>query len=342
MILALSLLITTVHAHADCSAFRPIEEALACTPTATSKTAEWSEFLQYRYEAARRSSDEIYRTYRAGQWNPDNFSSCALQQQDLDNLKIAIPVRFFELSLAELSRSRDPSIQAFVKEVTVRSTGNNILPFRLVGHIRQDDSAQGLAGFHRGHQSIFMNFDQIPARDWLIIYTHELFHALDSKLIEGMQAYGDPQVNEKIHDLIASGKALKELSPDERGVVKNWLIGGLNRGYLAEARAWSLTLQFYTTLKKEKLQVVIPWLEDILKERRAGESDFMLMLRYLDKRFIDPTENIFAKPLIQESLAKVRERIRDGGIQVDLGSLRAYAVERQEPLRATLKNLPKR
>lgn len=74
---------------------------------------------------------------------------------------------------------------------------------------------------------------------------------------------------------------------------RNWLLAGLDRGLLAEYRAWTATFQIYLQGKEEGLWSSRPWLEIILNEWDRKESLEKFTFHYLDQNSMDPQDGFF-------------------------------------------------
>ncbi len=313
----------------NCDFTQELQSLSENLPGPDSPRAEWARHSQLRYQAAQRAADSVFAAYRSGKWTEGSLVACPLPPSESRALELALPVRFFEQTLLGLEGSNSPAVRAFTHEVRRRSEGENILAYRLVGHLPGETNPTDRAGgYHRGHQSIFMDFERIEPTQWTTIFVHELLHALDTDLLEGMRTFGDPDLRSQVERIAKASTSYDDLSSADRAILEEWILAGLDRGYLAEARAWAATLSLYEKLKDEDLQNPIVWLEAIRKQRLGlagnSETNFQLFLRYLDQRFTDPREGIFSTPLLQAAVAETRARLRSGEIPVRLGILSAY------------------
>ncbi len=239
---------------------------------------------------------------------PDGNSFYAAQQQV-----------FFEKTVDDLSRGRHRKLILFTG--AVKNLSNTF--FRLLSHSSGEESLPNRpGGFHRGRRSLFMDFDMISSKEWTVIFSHEIAHALDQQLTKSVQLYRDPHVVKSIVT-ISQLSGDTELSSQQRTDLRAWLTAGLDRGFLGEYRAWLVTLSIYYAGREENLWPRINWLEQIAPQSESSQMRETLF-RYLDSRFQDPEDGLFAKSIIKSELTKLRLDLRSNPASVDIGNLAEY------------------
>ena len=102
-----------------------------------------------------------------------------------------------------------------------------------------------------------------------------------------------------------------DLTEAERGELNRWLLFGMDRGLLAEYRAWAATFKIYQEGLAIGLWTRRPWLDKILSQKRSEEKYSEFSFRFLDARSADPTELIFSNRLIADGLKTLRQTLRD-------------------------------
>jgi hypothetical protein len=215
----------------------------------------------------------------------------------------------FSTSVQKLDDSKSPAIQALM---TIFHTkfGKGVPVFRVTGSFGEQDPTPLPAGVQRATGSMYMNFAEIDPNDWLIIFVHETLHAVDDQIMLGVQGYANTDLVKHFVDLSQQTQSCDQLSSSDHASLNQWLMFGLDRGLLAEYRAWSATFLIYQQGLQEGLWNNRPWLDQILTELKPGESLPYFTYRYLDPRSTDPTDGIFSNPLIASGLAELRQELR--------------------------------
>lgn len=180
-----------------------------------------------------------------------------------------------------------------------------ISPFRLTGHFREDSPTEKAGGFHRGHGSIFMNFTKIPPAEWEIYFIHEFAHSLDSELLNSITPFANVELIQSFYTATKNNS----WSEEQKQQLTAWLLHGLNRGFLAEYRAWTVTFALYLEGLRDGTFKKIRWMDDILSHQQPGESLKSFILRYLSPHFTDPQKGPFSSPQVQESLKVLRQEL---------------------------------
>jgi hypothetical protein len=298
--------------------------AAAKKPEHPKTIRENAEFLRELSLAMKSSAEALFDKYLAGEIESTDLETC-LEERKLKGSAAtaeftrAIPAAFLERSAAALGKVRGQRTQEFARVLSDKISSGTLVLFRLAGHFAEAAAPTGeKAGFHRGEQSIFMNFSTIPANDWLLIFAHEYAHSLDRELSDAMPTFADPALHAKVAEMAARTNRPASLSVDERQTLDRWLIAGLNRGFLAEARAWALSFEIYEEGIRDGAWKPIDWMERVLKHRRANEPALRFALRYLSPRFQSPSERgtLLAQPLLTARLKTLRADILAGKIAV--------------------------
>lgn len=273
------------------------------------------------------STDRLYDGYHAETITDDTLENCLKSEglsetQEYTDFKNGVPATFSDRSIQDLRKIRGPRTEIFSSVLLEKSRLGQLILFRLVGHFANTPSPTGVkAGFHRGEHSIFMDFSKIPANDWLLVFAHEYAHSLDSTLSSAVPVFEDPNLRKKITTLAARTDSPALLSAAELRDLDRWLIAGLDRGFLAEVRAWALSYEIYTEGLADGAWKPIAWMEEMLRDRIPGETSIHLAIRYLSPRFTDPEGDsragvLFTRPLVATRLKQIRLKIEAGEIAV--------------------------
>ena len=302
----------------DCSLTLTLRQLRLHPPMQTSMIKDWSDYQAAIYAEEKALAERIFERYQAGQLSPEFFGSC-LGEEDSTDLSSILPKVFFDASVAHLEVSKSITIQRFVAAIKEKQSRQNFVLMRLVGHLPKDLAPSNLpGGFHRGQQSIFINFAKIPPNEWLLIFSHEILHSLDARLTQAVIDYG------AIADIVSITKefsSTQNLTSEQETAIQKWINAGLDRGLLAEYRAWTLSFKIYQHGVKEKLWHPIVWVDRILQGQRADEPLAHYVLRFLDTRFTDPTDYPFSAAPVKDEFLKVRNNLRSQKSLPDLANL---------------------
>ncbi|MCM2322171.1 MAG: hypothetical protein NDJ90_02810 [Oligoflexia bacterium] len=273
---------------------------------------ERAELQRREFEARGRAGERIFAEYLRGALAPDTLKTCVARQEDREILQRSISRAFLEGSLSRLKTSRAPALQELVRLAEQEISARGFLSFKALSHDAEQPIELGprKAGFHRGRHSLFMDFEAIAPDEWLFIFVHELAHKFDARLQAATVAYGDPAVFEDVFRHVAK-KGATPLSKKDRERLRAQLRAGLDRGLLAECRAWTLSFSLYETGIQEGLWARIDWVDALLQTRPASMSFERFTFEFLDPRFSDPEPSgFYGLPLVRLELASLREVLR--------------------------------
>ena len=295
-------------AASDCQIFAAAKATERKLPHSAAKISEWADYQSRVWAVWKETALDIFQQYREGK--RISFAKCLPTPRDRETIDDILPQVFYEESLKLLRQSQSPSIRALLAAIDAKTQNNQLVLFRLLGHYKEATPPNSdLAGVRRGTGSIFMNFTRIPPNDWLIIFTHEILHSLDQRIFSAVGTFGNQNLVKQIAQAAQDKSTLEEFSESLRAQMDDWLIAGLDRGFLAEYRAWTLTFEIYQDGLKEELWQPISWLDKILQDQ--GEQDLKsLTFQTLDPKFTDPTDGIFSLPLVSQELINVRAQLR--------------------------------
>jgi hypothetical protein len=166
-----------------------------------------------------------------------------------------------------------------------------------------------------------MNIGELDKNSWLITLVHELAHAKDDVMFDSLKNFNQPELTKKIVEWSNAGMNYRELALTDQDKIKSWLLAGLQRGFLAEYRAWLLTYFAYQEGILHGTFQPIPWLEKIKESKPSNLSIELHILQYLSPSWKDPKTEIFAHPLVQETLTQLRADLLNNPCQIDLGEI---------------------
>jgi hypothetical protein len=198
-----------------------------------------------------------------------------------------------------------------------RASRENTYGFTLT---RPSDDPSREASFHRAYQSIFTDIHVSDRNHWFLNFIHEVAHSLDSELRDAIDIYRDPDMHEWLKNE-NSDVRLEELSPTERARLDRWLLAGLNRGFLAEYRAWLLTYHVYEEGLQDGTFKPDPVWEALKASCPQGTEMRTHLLRTLSPEWVDPAIGPFKPYFIREALKALREKLDANPALVNLGAM---------------------
>ena len=245
---------------------------------------------------------EVWKAQRNTRLDWAQFENKLAQSKAPQMFQQAFEATALSESLRELGELGLP-ISKQILRLFQQSSKDQISLFQLVGHFQKPNRGPLKAGFHRGDRSIFMDLSKIPQNEWLLILSHELIHHLDRRLQLATIEFSSPANVRKISAWIKDGSLSQSKLPDESALeIKNhlrkWLEFGLDRGLLAEYRAWVPTVLLYQQGIKAGRWAKMNWMEELLAEKKNEEDIKKFMYRILRKKSSPPDWGPFSIPLI--------------------------------------------
>jgi hypothetical protein len=274
----------------------------------TESISERNRLDQAEWATRQASASQIYALYSRGELHAKALLACLERDTDRGNFLHSLYDAFFQGALDLLRGSRSPAIRGFLREYERKNSGT--IPLVRVMGFEEKTPAPMPGGYQRSVKSIYLHFGEIRPNDWTILFVHEILHSLDEQLWEGVDRYGRPEKVSLFASWAERYSTFPSLAPAEQNEMRLWLLAGLDRGLLAEYRAWSATFEIYRQGLTEGLWKSIDWVEAVLASQKPGQSIEAHTFHYLDQRSPDPLEGIFAKPLIQSGLKEARGELR--------------------------------
>jgi hypothetical protein len=282
--------------------------------------AEWLNApAESEYDLRLHAAQTVFDSYLAGKIEPAQLSGCLQDSIEREKFMTTLSRVVFLDSLQKLRRSG-----AYLEQSEARymSHGGSVdgLPL-FEAHIdRADSDADLKAGFNRGEKSLFARLDRIPGQEWFFIFSHELVHRMDPVLAGAITEFNAESL-ERVALLAKTSRNSKDLPRADRRLLRKVLMAGLNRGLLAEYRAWYYVFDGYEPGIRAGLWPRIQWVERILSRRNRGESLSHFVFRYLDPQFTDPDDGIYSLDLVRGELQAIRAELRSKKSGPSMGSL---------------------
>jgi hypothetical protein len=116
----------------------------------------------------------------------------------------------------------------------------------------------------------------------------------------------NPAVTQELVRIGQKSSQGEALTSDEAALVDQWLSLGLERGMMAEIRAWSQTYLLYEQLRKESLIAPIDWADQILAQQQRNESIPEFCRRYFNALYAHPANGMFVYPYLKDRMEALR------------------------------------
>ena len=292
----------------DCDMLSAWKKLKASTPATLQDRTDKSIRL---YDLQMEISQQFYSEYMAGKTTNVFFSKCLADISEKDEWTSSFSQVFLRNSLLNLQAAPIPRLQKIMTELQATQIGQGMTLFKAAPHFPGEEGAKK-AGVYRGSTSLFMNIDMIPAGEWNFLLVHELFHYLDPVIKKASLVWNSKETAAKIFELGKIHETLETLSPVEKKMLRDFVQAGLDRGLLAEYRAWVLCFSIYEQGKKTGLWKTIPWMEEIIVNKSNNESWESFTFNFLDSRFDDPDfTGIFSVRIMQEQYHLLRNELRN-------------------------------
>lgn len=324
--LALAFLITAIPALSapaqaqDCSWTKEIERAQTKAQEAPSPIERVNLYADSDH-IKQKAAHGLFKTYLEGRLQEKLVPICLNRLDEPNGFLTQVQSAFLKESLRILKAPRNARIQRLLGLLGSRASDDGNLIFRLAGDQFAPPPTELKAGFHRGSGSIFMDVTRIQASEWLVILAHELLHDVDMMIPAAVQKYSEVQIAQRLIERAKTAAAPSDLSDEERRTFKNWIQAGMDRGLLAEVRAWTITILIYQDGLSEGLWGRIGWLDDVMSTRRPDEPWERFALRFLSARSTQPYESVFAHELARNLLEEVKSELLSGTRRLEFGAL---------------------
>lgn len=209
-------------------------------------------------------------------------------------------------SLKRINDSKIPQIISLMKKYKKSYPENAIPLFHLTGEsINRPSPIIEKGGFHFDKQSIFADITRTKNSEFLFIFLHELFHALDDELYASTLLFSNKDTLTEMKNLAQEFSSFTTLSPKQQNRLQAWLYAGLNRHLFAEWRAWFFCFSVYQEGLHERLWGKIPFIEEIIAQKPQTETLAIFLYRYLNARG-KGLEPFLQQPLFSDTINKLR------------------------------------
>jgi hypothetical protein len=304
----------------DCSWVTPIVSIQDEAQQATSPVVR-SSLLMQEERVSKQVAVSMFQNYLEKGLGDALKPECLARLEEPGGFLHHLQSAFFAQSLRAFRQARGSRIRTLVELLGSRASKENSIPFRMSGEHFDASPTEHKAGFHRATGAVFMDIARIDPGEWLLILTHELIHDVDSIVPIAVQKYSNVELAKHLIERAAKSSDPASLPADEHRAYKDWIEAGMDRGLLAEVRAWAITILIYEDGLREGLWQRIAWLDDVMAKREPSESWERFSLRFLSERSEQPREGVFVHELARNLLEEVKGELLRGERPLEFGEL---------------------
>lgn len=193
----------------------------------------------------------------------------------------------YNKTLEALRTIDSPTLKPIVKKYL---ENKDKVPFRLIDFEDSDELQAKRGGFHKKTGIFVMNPSKVQRLDWLFVFIHELFHAEDERLRHSAYEYLSAQNAKKMAILLGELK-LRDPRQGEWQEIKDHVYLGLERGFLAEYRAWLLTYRVYIEGGFNYPGMGVSWMNDLLDFNQNARPLHVFIFDFLKSKTKTPTSD---------------------------------------------------
>ena len=277
--------------------------------TLISDRVKWEDALKFEFS---KDTEMFFQLYTTLPFDPASIRCDAVSDRLQDKLDNNFASLFLKFAALRLTHSQNLTVRDYATRIVTTLDSGFIMPTKLFLHLGDHHPSEKPAGYDRSNKGIFFDLLEIDPAAFNIYLIHEFAHAFDPKLAQAINTFNDSQLTADIAAMVRSKKQLAELSADDRSKLDQYILAGLNRGILAELRAWITTSTLYLDLVNLGEQSPVGFMDQILGSNRSLTTQQLAQIwqEYLFKNFEKPNTNLFASPLLQEDLNVILNSLR--------------------------------
>ena len=318
----LCLLAGAARAAPVCSEFEIALDVIRARPLADASDREWDAYDARASASYAKIAYDDFQRYLDRDAKPFEVDACLSDAERL-RLRSLLPSAFFTLSASEILAWDLPKSSAFAVAVADRFRSGEVAGFGLDDPSPTSPPSLRLAGFNKCYRGLYLNPQRLPSNEWFIVFTHEFSHALDETLAEATAQASDAEFPS------LAGKTTNV------GEIDAWVQNGLDRGLLAEYRAWASTAAVYVEARAANRLDAVGWFDEMIgPDRTDARRARLSIFAKLDAAFKDPTSAPYDRPLVAARLKALRARLRneaDRGRPPPIGSLGFFFADSERP-----------
>lgn len=238
------------------------------------------------------------------------------QMKENENYLNSLTNILLSKSLNKIKESKIPLITTLMQKYKRHYSENAIPLFLITGDsINRPSPILEKGGFHFDRQTIFTDITRTKNSEFLFIFLHELFHALDDELYNSTVLFTNRDTLLEMFKLARNYSSYHNLSQEQQNKLQTWIYAGLNRHLFAEWRAWLFGFSVYQEGIQEGLWGKIDFIEDIMIQKPSTEPLSVFIYQYLNTRG-KKLEVLLQKPLFKEMINKLRNEFNPQSLKL--------------------------
>jgi hypothetical protein len=166
-----------------------------------------------------------------------------------------------------------------------------------------------------------MDLGSIDKNNFFIILIHELAHGVDDIMRKALVDFGSRATRTQIFEILDKKTNPAELNNLERDLIRGWLIAGLERGLLAEYRAWLFTYLAYQEGLRDGTLHPTEWLDRLHNTKPENTTVEEHIYRSLSQNWSDPQDDVFSNAIINELLRELRQEFYANPRLIKMGNI---------------------
>lgn len=271
-------------------------------------------------------SEQIYASFADESLDQDELSLCLASIND-QSFKHIASAHIRNEFISSLGRTQSPLLKTLLDDVYT-SNSSVIISFHLD---MEEDSNKRVASYHRTTKSIQLSLFRTSFNEAKLYLVHELVHKLDENaLFRASLDYSNIKVQKKLWSLAQDHEHPGQLENADRNLLEQYLLNGLNRGLLAEFKAWSLSYRIYQEMMDHKEVEPIFWAERVLNKKLKNQSYLDFIFSYYQANFTKPKRNennLFHWDLVRSAYDEFIHKVERSDKCLYLDDLKEYFVE---------------
>ena len=259
-------------------------------------------------------AEEIYKLYKKGELTSNFFVDC-LNQDQFRTLQDKVSQSFKNNTLNEFKGSNSKKVNLLANHVL---NSSRIFIFR--ARFTPYEYSERKAIFHRKTGALEYVLPEISPQEFKFYLIHELAHKYDEQVLyTSSWEFSNEETNKYLYNLAQENQLFFALSKADQEKVREYLLNGLRRGFLAEFKAWASTYRIYQEMREYDEIEPIGWVEEILAQQKEDENYLDFIFNYYQERFDRPEKkSLFVWPIYQSAYDIVVEELRGYENKCDL------------------------
>ncbi len=271
-------------------------------------------------------SKQVFASFADDSLNSNELKLCLATIDDISFEHIASAL-FRSKFIDSIGSTKSPLLKMLLDDV-FGPNNDPIIGFHLG---LEEDPHKRIASYHRTGKSIQLSILKTTFNEAKLYLVHELVHKLDENaLFKSSLNYSNISDQKKIWGLAQKYSLPHQLNYNEKALLDQYLLNGLNRGLLAEFKAWSLSYRIYQEMIDHQEINPISWAQKVLNKHPINQSYLDFIFSYYQPRFTKPgknNDNLFYWDLVSNAYDDLIKDIERSDKCLLLNDLKHYFME---------------